>query len=68
MTSDNQGEANFITFVIPCFNEGTTLAEIAKQLNNTFIDVDGGQNFKFLFVDDWSSDNTWNIIVFIGII
>jgi len=62
MTSDTQGKANFITFVIPCFNEGTTLTEIAKQLNNTFIDVNGSQLFKFLFIDDGSSDDTWNII------
>ncbi|MDL2237152.1 glycosyltransferase family 2 protein [Christensenellaceae bacterium OttesenSCG-928-K19] len=52
--------------VVPCYNEQEVLAETAKRLTGKLKRmVDGARispESKILFVDDGSSDNTWELI------
>ncbi|MHC3376331.1 glycosyltransferase family 2 protein [Ligilactobacillus equi] len=57
---------NKLTIVIPCYNEEKVLPETIKELGdilNALIDTkEVSANSKLLFVDDGSSDMTWNLI------
>jgi glycosyltransferase involved in cell wall biosynthesis len=52
--------------VIPCFNEQAVLLETVKQLDKKFTSMIGrgivNDKSKVLFVDDGSTDKTWEII------
>ena len=64
---DNIRNSNCIVVVIPCFNESETIDELVKQLEETFEDRDPTRSYKFLLVDDGSSDNTWEKILRISL-
>jgi glycosyltransferase involved in cell wall biosynthesis len=55
-----------IFFVLPCFNEEAVLPETAARLSEKIRSLREGNiisaKSKIIFVDDGSSDNTWNII------
>lgn len=57
---------NFLTIVVPCFNEEEVLPETVKELGGVLVSmVDDGKidpQSKILFVDDGSKDKTWELI------
>ena len=59
-------DKNYLTIVVPCFNEEEVLPETVKELGeilNKLIQENLiNQDSKILFVDDGSKDNTWNLI------
>jgi len=48
-----------ITIVIPVFNEGSNLSVLVDELRTLLFDLSACA--EIIFVDDGSSDNTWNI-------
>jgi glycosyltransferase involved in cell wall biosynthesis len=50
-----------LSFVIPLFNEAGTLRPLFEQIKATLENEELG-NFEVIFVDDGSSDNSWQII------
>lgn len=58
---------NVLTIVIPCFNEQEVLPETVKELGNILKNLIKQKkvsvNSKLLFVNDGSSDKTWQLIV-----
>lgn len=59
-------DKNYLTIVVPCYNEEEVLPETVKELGeilNKLIQENLiNQDSKILFVDDGSKDNTWNLI------
>ena len=59
-------ENNLLTVIVPCYFEEEVLPETIKQLTNIMnelvADKQIAENSKLLFVDDGSSDKTWEII------
>lgn len=59
-------DKNYLTIVVPCYNEEEVLPETVKELgeilNKLIQDKLINQNSKILFVDDGSKDNTWKLI------
>ena len=57
---------NILTIVVPCFNEEAVLPESCKELSNILENlIKGGKissKSKILFVNDGSSDRTWQLI------
>ena len=57
---------NYLTIVVPCYNEEEVLPETVKELGeilNKLIQENLiNQDSKILFVDDGSKDNTWKLI------
>ncbi len=55
-----------LSIVIPCYNEeevlNETISRLTTILNDLILKNKISQNSYILFVDDGSSDNTWNII------
>ncbi len=55
-----------LVIIVPCFNEEEVLLTSAKELfgvlNSLIINAKVSDNSKILFVNDGSSDNTWEII------
>lgn len=55
-----------LTIIVPCFNEEDVLSETLKQLTSVLqANIDNNmlsEQSKILFVDDGSSDNTWEMI------
>ncbi|OQC08621.1 MAG: Undecaprenyl-phosphate 4-deoxy-4-formamido-L-arabinose transferase [Candidatus Hydrogenedentes bacterium ADurb.Bin101] len=47
-----------ITFVIPVFNESPTLPELAKGIRDNI----GDHPYRILFIDDGSSDDSWETL------
>lgn len=50
-----------LSFVIPLFNEAGTLRPLFEQIKATLENEELG-NFEVIFIDDGSSDNSWQII------
>ena len=55
-----------LTIVIPCFNEHEVLPETVKEIGNILTSLIKNRKIdkrsKILFVNDGSTDNTWNLI------
>ena len=55
-----------LTIVIPCFNEQEVLPETVKEIGNILTSLIKNRKIdkrsKILFVNDGSTDNTWNLI------
>jgi len=49
-----------LSLVIPVFNEAGNLSQLIKELGEVLLSV--GITWEILFVDDGSTDNTWDII------
>ncbi|MDA8744018.1 glycosyltransferase family 2 protein [Rubripirellula amarantea] len=49
-----------VVFVIPTFNEQESVGELASQIKS--VCEANSINFKIVFVDDGSSDESWNVI------
>lgn len=51
-----------VTIIVPCCNEASTLSQLAFYLSSLARGGRCGYRFKFLFVDDGSTDDTWNAL------
>jgi len=55
-----------ISFIVPCYNEEEVFPDTAKRLyekmKNLISEQLISEKSKILFIDDGSSDNTWNLI------
>ena len=51
-----------ITVVIPCFNESPSLRYLNNTLRSLSETLSAKYAFRFLFVDDGSTDNTWSTL------
>lgn len=49
-----------ISVVVPLFNEEESLAELAAWVGRVM--VENGYSYEIIFVDDGSSDNSWQVI------
>lgn len=48
-----------ISFVIPVYNEEDSLEELAREINSN---VPSGSSFEIIFIDDGSTDESWQVI------
>ena len=57
---------NILYVVVPCYNEEEVLPETTKRLSEKFDDLIKDKiissSSKIMYVDDGSTDNTWNLI------
>ena len=66
MSNSNEAPQNSIksslqlSIVIPVYNEAGNLPQLTKELGEILLSLD--MAWEVLFVDDGSSDNTWEII------
>jgi polysaccharide deacetylase family protein (PEP-CTERM system associated) len=51
-----------VTIVVPCFNEQQSLPYLANTLRNVVMELGDRYRFSFVFVDDCSTDLTWDIL------
>lgn len=51
-----------VTIVIPCFNEEKSLPYLSKTLDSVRATLCESYRPEFLFVDDCSTDDTWNVL------
>ena len=51
-----------VTVVVPCFNEELILPYLSNTLKNVEGELGSDFDFRFLFVDDGSSDGTWKAL------
>ena len=60
-------ENNVLYLVVPCYNEEDGLKNTIQKLTNKYNDLISqkmiSKKSKMVFVDDGSSDNTWNILM-----
>jgi len=63
---DRKSDKPVLAIVVPCYNEEEALPETAKRLSGKIQQLINEQNIseksRIFFVDDGSSDNTWNFI------
>jgi glycosyltransferase involved in cell wall biosynthesis len=48
-----------VSIVVPGLNEGESLGELASRIRDA---LDGKRAYEIIFVDDGSTDNTWEVI------
>ena len=48
-----------VTVVVPCYNEEQSLAYLANTLRSVVGELGDRYRFSFVFVDDFSTDHTW---------
>ena len=51
-----------ISLVIPCYNEAEVISLLRKEIVSLAQRLEGAYSFEFIFVDDGSRDNTWELI------
>jgi glycosyltransferase involved in cell wall biosynthesis len=51
-----------VTVVVPCFNEESVLPYLAKTLARVTADLGSLYDLRFVFVDDGSTDRTWEVL------
>ena len=51
-----------VTLVIPCYNEQNVLPYLANTLRKVAGDFDASYELSYVFVDDGSSDDTWQVL------
>ena len=49
-----------ITIIVPCYNEEENLNSFFKKIQNIIEEIN--LDYNVIFIDDGSSDQTWNII------
>lgn len=50
-----------ISFVIPCYNSERTIKDVVDEIIRT-IKNNGNDEYEIILVNDYSSDNVWNVI------
>ncbi len=58
MSSTTESQTLEISIVVPLYNEEESLSELVDQIKNSM----PNRSFELIFVDDGSSDSSWNII------
>lgn len=51
-----------ISIIIPCFNEEKNIPLLFKRIKKIFDDFDTKLMVQFVFIDDGSSDETWQVL------
>ena len=51
-----------VSLVVPCYNERDSLFYLAERLSEMQSDFDGRYDFQLIFVDDGSSDDTYELL------
>ena len=51
-----------VTVVVPCFNEEQSLRYLGNTLRSVTNELGGQYSLSFIFVDDCSSDHTWDVL------
>ncbi len=51
-----------ISLVIPCYNEAEVIGILRKEITSLAQRLEAKYRFEFIFVDDGSRDNTWELI------
>jgi len=51
-----------VTLVVPCFNEESVLPYLRNTLQRVAEDMAATYELRYLFVDDGSSDDTWQVL------
>ena len=51
-----------VTIVVPCYNEEEALPYLAGSLASLEASAAGTYRFSYVFVDDGSADDTWNVL------
>jgi polysaccharide deacetylase family protein (PEP-CTERM system associated) len=62
MTLPAAEELTAITVVVPCFNEHQSLPYLANTLRSVVRELGDRYHFSFVFVDDCSTDRTWETL------
>lgn len=57
-----RGQRQPVTIVVPCFNEEPTLPYLANTLASVTQELTRSYDVFFVFVDDGSSDRTWEVL------
>lgn len=57
-----ESKKNLLSIVIPVFNEEKVLPELLKHIDALYKHFEDSLNIEILFIDDGSSDNSWQII------
>ncbi len=55
----NQSNSLFLSFVIPVMDEEKTLEPLFSGIKNTLKNVDSNIHFEVIFIDDGSTDKSW---------
>tara|TARA_B100000900_G_scaffold414010_1_gene439425 strand:+ start:1297 stop:2247 length:951 start_codon:yes stop_codon:yes gene_type:complete len=58
VSSTTESQTLEISIVVPLYNEEESLSELVDQIKNSM----PNRSFELIFVDDGSSDSSWNII------
>jgi polysaccharide deacetylase family protein (PEP-CTERM system associated) len=48
-----------VSVIVPCFNEEDSLGYLARSLDELRAELEPGYEVQFIFVDDGSTDSTW---------
>lgn len=51
-----------VTIVVPCFNEESVLPYLENTLKQVVAELEDIYELRFVFVDDGSTDDTWNVL------
>jgi len=51
-----------VTLVVPCYNEESVLFYLANTLERVSIELGTLYDFRYIFVDDGSTDETWKML------
>lgn len=54
-----RGDAPRLSIVVPALNESESLPELAARVHQA---LDGKQTYELIFVDDGSTDDTWEVV------
>jgi polysaccharide deacetylase family protein (PEP-CTERM system associated) len=60
--TQEQPERTAVSVVVPCFNEQETLPYLANTLRSVVGKLGDRYDFRFVFVDDCSTDRTWQTL------
>ena len=58
MSSTTESQTLEISIVVPLYNEEESLSELVDQIKKSL----PNRSFELIFIDDGSSDNSWNVI------
>jgi glycosyltransferase involved in cell wall biosynthesis len=53
---------HLVSLVIPCYNEAEVISLLCKEITSLAKKLEAEYRFEFIFVDDGSRDNTWELI------
>ena len=60
--ADSAHPALDVSVIIPVMNEEHTVALLVEKIREAFVSLESCSSFEIIFVDDGSTDRTWNVI------